>query len=136
MKLVYENMEHIVTFEEGYVNELIVENKKIFSEMVNSMFFQMDGSEGGFVLSIQNKPVEFSKYADVIIQFSPFNLNRKSLLNKLYMSLEKASLQAENYIKTTELLGNLEAYVLNLAEELPFEIDCKTSKNENFLCFY
>ena len=71
MKLVYENMEHIVTFEEGYVNELIVENKKIFSEMVNSMFFQMDGSEGGFVLSIQNKPVEFSKYADVIIQFSP-----------------------------------------------------------------
>lgn len=125
MKLVYRNMEHILRFNEGYVNELVIENKKMFFEMVNSMAMQAEGLQGDCVLSVRDNPVEFSKYADLSVQFAPFRLNRKNLLTKLYSALEKKALEPENYVKTGELLGELEKYVFKLSEELPFEINCQ-----------
>lgn len=124
MKLVYKDMEHILRFDGGYVNELIIENKNMFFNMVNSMSMQSEGQRGDCVLSIADKPVEFSKYADVTVQFAPFQINRKSLLTKLCAELERESLLPENYMRTGELLGDLERYILSLSEELAFEINC------------
>ena len=89
MKLVYSGMSHILSFDGSYVSELIVENKKLFFEMVNSMVAQSNGMAGGCVLSVADKPVDFSKYADLTIQFAPFQVNRKSLLTKLYSVIEQ-----------------------------------------------
>ena len=125
MKLAYKNMGHILNFNDGYVNELIIENKKMFFDMVNSMAMQAEGMSGDCILSVENKPVEFSKYADLTVQFAPFAVNRKSLLTKLYAALEKKAHTSENYEKTVELLCELERYVLQLSEDLPFEINCQ-----------
>lgn len=125
MKLVYKDVGHVLRFSEGYANELVVENKKLFYEMVNSISRQTDGLKGDFVLSINDTVVDFSKYVDETVQFAPFQLNRKSLLTKLCTSLERCALQAENYSKTNELLCELESYVRSIAEDLPFEIECK-----------
>ena len=125
MKLVYNNMGHILRFGEGYVNELIIENKKMFFDIVDSMHRQADGLRGDCVMSISDCPVEFSKYADLTVQFAPFQINRKSLLTKLYTALEKKAQTPEVYSKTGELLGELERYILGLSEDLPFEISCR-----------
>lgn len=124
MKLVYRDIGHVLRFDGGYVNELVIENKKMFFDMVNNMGMQADGLHGDCVLSIGDKPVEFSKYADLTVQFAPFQVNRKNLLTKLYAALEKKALTSENYMKTGELLGELENYMFQLSEELPFEINC------------
>ena len=42
MKLVYSDMGHILRFGEGYVPELVIENKKMFFNMVDSMARQAD----------------------------------------------------------------------------------------------
>lgn len=118
-------MGHVLSFNEGYVNELIVENKNLFFNLVNSMAMQAEGAHGDCILSIADKPVDFGKYADLTVQFAPFPVNRKSLLSKLYAALEKQALAPESYRKTTELLGGLERYVLQLAEEFPCEIHCQ-----------
>lgn len=125
MKLVYGGMGHIIQFNGGYANELVIENKKMFFEMITALSLQADGSQGDFVLSIADKPVEFSKYVDLTLQFAPFPVNRKSLLTKLYSLLEQKAMLAENYMQTGELLGKLEKFVLQLAEDLPFEICCQ-----------
>lgn len=125
MKLIYKNMGHILSFGEGYVNELVVENRKMFFDLVGTVIRQAEGEHGDCVLSIAEKPVEFSRYADVTVQFAPFRLNRKSLLTKLCSALEQRALLAENYVKTGELVGEIERYILYLAEDLPFEIDCQ-----------
>ena len=125
MKLVYSNMGHILRFGEGYVNELIIENKKMFFDVVDSMHRQAEGLHGDCILSVSDRPVEFSKYADLTLQFAPFQINRKSLLTKLYAALERKAQTPETYSKTGELLGELERYVLELSEELPFEINCQ-----------
>lgn len=125
MKLAYKNMAHILRFDEGCVNELVIENKKAFFDLINSVALQTEGLHGDCVLSIADKPVEFSKYADVTVQFAPFELNRKSLLTKLYSFLEKKAQTPENYTETADLLAGLERYALRLSEELPFEIHCQ-----------
>ena len=125
MKLVYKDMGHILSFDEGYVNELVVENKKMFFDMVNSIFEQASGGHGDYVLSIKDRPVEVSKYVDLTVQFAPFEINRKSLLTKLYSALEHKALLAENYIQTGNLLVEIERYMLYLSEELPFDINCQ-----------
>ena len=125
MKLVYKDMGHILSFDEGYVNELVVENKKLFFEIVSSIAAQVDGGHGDCVLSIKDRPVELGKYADLTVQFAPFELNRKSLLTKLYSALEHKALLAENYTQTSNLLVEIERYILYLSDELPFEINCQ-----------
>lgn len=125
MKLVYKKMEHILNFSNDCVNELVIENKKMFFDLINSLMMQIDGFHGDCVLSISDKPVELSKYADIIVQFAPFELNRKSLLSKLHSTLEKKARSSDNYVKTVEILGELERYMLHLSEDLPFEISCQ-----------
>lgn len=124
MKLIYKDMGHILRFDGGYVNELVIENKKMFFDMVSNIMMQSDGVRGEWLLSISDKPVEFSRYADATVQFAPFQINRKSLLTKLYTALEQKALCAENYHETGELLGKTEKYIFQLAEDFPFEITC------------
>ena len=125
MKFVYKDMGHILRFDHGCVNELVVENKKMFFDIVNNLSMQVDGAHGDGVLSIADKQVEMSRYADLTVRFAPFELNRKSLLNKLYASLEQKATLPENYTQTSELLGALERYILCLSDDLPFEINCQ-----------
>lgn len=123
MKLVYKDMGHILRFNEGYVNELVIENKKMFFNVVRSISMQAEGLHGDCVLSLGDKPVEFSKYADLTVQFAPFQLNRRSLLTKLCSALEKKALLPENHMKTSALLAELEEYIVLLSEDFPFEIN-------------
>ncbi len=125
MKFVYKDMGHILAFDDGYVNELVIENKKMFFEMVNNISNQADGLPGNCILSISDKPVEFSRYADLTIQFAPFQLNRKSLITKLCAKLEQNSVLPENYTKSGEMLCELERFIFHLASELPFDINCQ-----------
>lgn len=124
MKLVYKDVEHIITFEKGYVSELIVENRNLFLRMVTDFALQTDGSGGNAVMSINNKPVEMSRYADVVMQFAPFELNKKSLITKLINALERKAVDAENFLLSNELLNNLEAFVLKVSEDLDLDVEC------------
>lgn len=124
MKLAYRDMEHILSCDGGYINELVIENKGMFRNAVNSMVMQSEGLSGDWVLSVADRPVELSKYTDLTIEFAPFRVNRKSLLNKLYAAMERQSVNPENYTRTTEILCELERYIFSLAEEFPFEINC------------
>lgn len=125
MKFTHREMGFILKFDGGYVNELVIENKKMFFSLVNDLFAQAGGEGGGCVLSISERPVEISKYADITVQFAPFQINRKSLLTKLYSLLERRAVQPENYLKSEEMLSTIEQYMLCLADELPFEINCQ-----------
>lgn len=125
MKLVYGPMGHILKFECGYVNELIIENRKMFFDLVSCIAVQIEGEHGECVLSISDKPVEISRYADLNVDFAPFKLNRKSLLTKLYSALEQKAISPEYYLRTNELLGEYEAFIQEISEDMPFEIECK-----------
>lgn len=125
MKFVYNDIEHIIAFSQSPVSELVIENRKLFSDVVFNVISQSNGASGKCVLSISDSPVEFSRYADVTLQFTPFEVNRKPLLTKLCAALEQNAVSPENYSDTCKLLSELEAFIQRLAYSLALDIDCK-----------
>lgn len=125
MKFVYRDIEHIVTFSESPIAELVIESKELFSELVYNVISQADGASGKCVLSLSDSPVEFSRYADVTLQFTPFEVNKKALLTKLCAALEQSAVSPENYSDTCKLLSELEKFIQQLAEGIALDIDCK-----------
>ena len=124
MKLAFKDFERVISFTPGVAIELVIENKGCFFKTVSGLSTQIDGEPGDAVLSIGNKPVEPSRYADMILQFAPFSLNRKSLLTKLTNAIEKRAVSAELYVRAQSILAEIESLVQDAADDFPFEIDC------------
>ncbi len=122
MKLTFRELELQLTWSEGTAAELVIENKSVFYGIVQDLSHQTEGLGGRSVLSIQNKPVEIGKYAELITQFIPFSLNRKTLLTKIQGRIEKTSLREDYFMEVNGLLSSMESLVDRLAQELPVEL--------------
>lgn len=133
MKLVYKDVGHIIKFEKGYACELVVENKNLFLRIATDLVSQADGSSGDAIMSINNKPVEMARYADVTTQFAPFELNRKSLINKLINALERKAVDGENYSLSNDLLNRIERFVAEISDDFDLECECTKLSVGNIL---
>lgn len=63
--------------------------------------------------------------AELIDNCLNFELNRKTLLNKVCSALEQRAVLEEFFLKTAELLSHLESYMDELAFSLPCDIRCE-----------
>lgn len=117
MKLVYPGINHVINTEIDGVNELVIENQKLFCEVLNDIYTQLQGLEGNCVLSKDNKVLELGKYLEVLTQFVPFDMNRKTLLTKITAAVEKKATEDECFLLTAEVMGRIEKYLLDLCYE-------------------
>ena len=122
MKLTFRELELQLTWSEGTAAELVIENRSVFYSIVQDLSDQGEGFSGRSVLSIQNKPVEIGKYAELITQFIPFTLNRKTLLTKLQGKIEKMALREDHFMEINGLLSSWEALIDLMAQELPVDL--------------
>ena len=72
MKLVYTELEQQLIFQENRVNVLVMEHKELFRRMIQELAKQIDGGEGRFVLSDNDKILKIDK--DVCLVVNPFAL--------------------------------------------------------------
>ena len=122
MMFVYESIETQFSLDEGYVNELVIENKAFFRSVIENLAIQTQGGRGRGVLSVKDTPVDMAKYAELLTTFVPFDLNQKTLLTKICQALEKQAMLPERYEVTVSLLQNIESYVDELAFDFPCEL--------------
>jgi len=121
MMFVYENIDTVFRMDEGYVNELIIENKAFLRSFIENLTVQTQGGRGKGVLSIKDTPVDMARYAELLTTFVPFDINQKSLLTKICQAMEKQAMLPERFADTTELLQKIEMY----ADELAFDFPCE-----------
>ncbi len=126
MKFVCPDINHVFDTEIGKVNSLIIENQKLFFEVITDISSQIEGFDGKSVLSEENKILTFSKNADLLTQFIPFDLNRKTLVNKAVSAVEQVAVSGEYFQKTAEILSQLEAYLFEISAN--FSCDISFSK--------
>ena len=125
MKFVYPDIDIVIDTDEDYVNSIIIENPNIMSAMIQDINEQIIGNNGISVVSDNNKIMEISKSVEIITQFIPFEINKKSLMNKLVTKLATYAKSAEYYEKTMGVLSEIESYLIDLLWELDgsFEYD-------------
>ncbi len=124
MKLVHPQIERKIIFEENTFTGLVVENQKLFYRLMYDFVTQCGGSGGGFVLSENDVPVDMAKNAEIISQFVPFEINRKTLLSKIYSAFEKTAVNEAYYMRTQEVICEIERYVMDLSHEFSADFVC------------
>lgn len=120
MKLAYSDISGVFRFDQPFVSTLVIENQSFLRKLLKDLYASLDGVPTAAILSIENKPVEFSKYAELLTDFVHFNINQKSLINRICASLEHTAVSAENYLETQKLLGEIE----NKIDEWAFTFPC------------
>lgn len=100
----------------GKVNTVVIENAAAFAEILRDIASSIEGNSEQSVLFDRDKMLSFSTSAELLSSFFPFEVNRKTLLNKITASLEKEALLPENSQMTMEMISSTERYLSSLAE--------------------
>lgn len=122
MKFVYSGIDTVFSIEETYVNELVIENKRLFREVVEDLSAQVSGFSGKALLSIDNVSVDMQKHIEVITCFVPFEMNRKTLISKMLQKFEEKAVDSEHFFHTSEIMRLIETYLDNITEDSDCEL--------------
>ena len=101
----------------------VIESPEYFSEYVMELAGQVEGKEGRFVLSDNEKEVDISKNVELIFNIFALDINERKLISKLYMELEKLTADERFYVKTQEMKQYLQEYLLQLEQETDYILD-------------
>ena len=99
------------------VNTLVIENQGLFFRLITDISEQIDGYERDSVMSDGDKILPFSKRAELLSTFVPFEMNRKTLINRIVSAAEKTAVNSENYMKTMQMMTNIENYIADILSE-------------------
>lgn len=108
---------------EDKINTIVIENQSVFSDIIGDIACSIDGNLMQSTLFCGEKQVSFSLYAELLSSFFPFNMNKKTLLNKIASSLEKEALSPEYYQRTMNIMAETEKYLFSVSEAF----DCHLS---------
>lgn len=122
MKLAYPAFSDVIIFDGNSTPTLVIENQSLFRKTICDMAISTEGYDTDLVLSKNEKIIDISKNAELLTDFINFDINKKSLLNKVIAELEKAAVSPEHYLKTQELLAEIDRRVDEWAFSFPCDI--------------
>lgn len=123
MKLVHFNLTSELLGGVTRYTEWIMESQEVFFAYVGELNNQIAGNEGKFVLSENNKELDLSKAADLLINPFLTEVNTRKILNKLYLELTERSREEQMYMKTVELFNHIQEYMLELEQQSSYILD-------------
>lgn len=124
MILRHENYDFEMKFQENQINILVIEKQQVMANLVQDMYLQCNGKEGGFILSDIDKIVPIDKSIELILEPFSINCNNKKIMNKLYQELTE--LAKETLIRERmELNFQLTAFLEQLLQEVPYHLSYK-----------
>ena len=131
MKLVHTNLNTAVLSDKYVFTEWIIESPKLYAYYLQELFLQQNGEEGRFVLSDKEKELNIAKNMEIIVNPFQIEINGRKILNKLYAELDQLSKSELMYVKTLELTGKIQEYLLELEQNteyvLEFDMDLDMS---------
>ena len=128
MKLVNNDYQIDISLNENEVNVLVLENHDIFTNIVQSMWFQCNGELGTWILLQDEKLLNMSKNIKCIINPFSINLNEKTIISKLYQELK--CLSDENLaIESANVNMNIINYIEKLLFMTPYPLTYKPENN-------
>lgn len=128
MKLVHNDFLCPIEFDENEVNLLILENPVYMRKILESLYQQVKGEDGDWVLSDENKILKMDKYAEIIINPFDIDVNQKKLLAALYSVIDTE-------VQNSELLlewNSLHLLFVNFAEKVSSQVFYDLSLADEF----
>lgn len=118
MKLYIPQIDYLVEFKVKTYQTLVIESPRLLCRILNDIAEQLQGNEGQIVLSKDNKVISIEKNIEMISQFIPFEMNKRSLLTKITNHIQQLSIDDKYYLQTTTLVTEWERLLLNLSMDM------------------
>lgn len=125
MKVSTSLLQHPIELSDEQVASVVIENGRLFREMVQDLCDCIEHGDGDAILSEDGVELKFADSVDMIKEFVPFRLNTKILVTALMKRLEKYALSADRRDATNELVESVRSYVRGLTLEIPYEVECE-----------
>ena len=122
MNFVYPDINFVFNTTEKGVHTLVIENQSMLQAVITDIYGQVQGNDGKSVVSVENKPLPFAKHCEILSQFIPFSLNKRSLVTKITQLLTARAVADEHFVETAELLAKVETIMYDLAFDLAFDL--------------
>ena len=122
MKLVCPLFKKVIEFEENQVNVLVIEDKNVYTDMINQLLLQIETNYGDFILSENDEIIDFSKHISIITDYFLMDFNSRKLTIKLYQLLENNVIGAELYKDTLDLKRNISNYMSKTIHSFDYPI--------------
>ena len=123
MKLAYPEIESVIKFNNGTFPSIVIENPSLFFRFIDDLHRQSCGDDGPVVLSVDEKPIPVSGNLDLLTDFFSFEINQKTLLNKILAKMEKQAVNQEFYERSQQVLGSIEKLIYDLAFQNDLELE-------------
>ncbi len=123
MKLVYPEIDVVFHFDAGEFPACVIENPGLFYHFIDDLYRQSCGEEGETILSVEDCPISIAGNLDLLTNFFPFEINKKTLLNKIISKLEKQALSADFFERSQKLIGQIESLIYDLAFQDDLELE-------------
>lgn len=120
MKFVYPEISKVFDTDIGKVNTIVIENQTLLFSLLSDIYGQIEGNDGKSVLSDNKGILPMSKSAELLTNFIPFELSKKTLISKISASIEKKAVYGDMYLETMELMSLIERYL----NKLTFDLAC------------
>lgn len=114
MILAHSDLVKTIEIKDKIVTEWIIESPELFSQYLIELSRQINGADGKFILSNNEKELSISKFVSIIINPIDTLLNDKKIITKIYKELQQIAINENNYLKTKEMLSLLQQYLLEL----------------------
>ncbi len=122
MRMVYPKYGITVDSLENMITVFSVENPIAFREMAGDFWRQLQGQEGGWILSEGGEQVSIAKKVMGVINPFLLECNDKKVLNKLYADLSETARESF-FEETAQLNGNIVSYIENLTQNVQYQLD-------------
>ncbi len=118
MKIILPHVDYVFECADEKMCSIVIENQKLLYTIICDILRQGQGDDGETVLSENNQVIAISKYAELITQFTPFEINHKNLLNKVVAEMQKIAVDELHYMKTQQIVSEWERYLIDLSTEM------------------
>ena len=118
MKIILPEIDYIFECDKDKTCSIIIENQRLFYDIVRDLSNQLQGDDGVSVLSENNKVITIAKHVELISQFIPFDINQKSLITKITSRLQALSVDETHHMMTNQIVAEWERYLMTLSMNL------------------
>ncbi len=120
MKLAHPDLNGQILLSPVQATEWVIESPRIFASVLQELNQQVQGEEGRFVLSADDKIIRLDKTAEIFWNPFSININDRKILNRLHAQLGESSVSEDMYLHTQTLVAALQAYMVKLEEQCPY----------------
>ena len=122
MKAIYAKYGIELSLEENRIITLVVENPKVMSDMLRDIFRQINGEEGGWILSENDKIFPLEKTGVLLDNPLTADCNEKKILTKLYKELSEQA-KTSLYEECTQVNFHIVDFLEKLFATVPYHLE-------------